>query len=97
MSSAYFFSYAKKINNKFYQETISLVLKKLLNIIPKKFDSNLLSITNDTKNRPAIFKRTKSLKKIPLNLTNYNEFFTVKLKSINLLVNGVKRIIKLTD
>ncbi len=74
---------------------IQNILTKVLDVIPEKFDSDLLSITEIGKKRPSISKRSTGIYNIGNNTVDYNEIFTLKLKSVNLLINGVKSIIKL--
>lgn len=77
------------------KENISNILSKVLDVLPDKFDPGLLSLTILGSKRPSLTKRTKQLANIGLNTDNYNDEFSLKLKSANLLVNGVKKIIKL--
>lgn len=78
------------------KQSISKLLNSLFTIIPETFDTELLSITDIGRKRPSLTKRTSNLHNIELNLTNYDDVFNMQLKSVNLLVNGVNRIIKLT-
>lgn len=67
----------------------------MLAVLREAFNADLLSITSIGSKRPSIHKRKQNLHNINVNNTNYNENFKLKLRSINLLVNGIKSIIRL--
>ena len=67
----------------------------MLAVLREAFHADLLSITSIGSKRPAIHKRKQNLHNINVNNTNCNENFKLKLKSIKLLVNGIKSIIRL--
>ena len=77
------------------EASLNAVLNKVLGVILEPFDPALLSITNTGSKRPSINKRLTALHAVGVNNTNYNENFSLGLKSINVLINGLKRIIKL--
>lgn len=74
---------------------IKFILEKVLSVISESFNEELLSLTIMGARRPSIHKRTKRLHNVDVNTVNFNENVFLKLKSINLLINGVTRIIKL--
>lgn len=77
------------------RNNIELLLTLLFTVVDEYFDPGLLSTTKIGAKRPSITKRTQDILNIGLNSYDYNEEFTLKLKSANLLVNGMKTIIKL--
>ena len=79
------------------RNNIELILTLLFTVVDEYFDPGLLSTTNIGVKRPSLTKRKQDLFHTGLNNANYNQTFTLKLKSANLLVNGLKTIIKLRD
>lgn len=74
---------------------ISNLLKSLFAVIPEPYDQKLLFITNIGKKRPSITKRKKNLFYLGLNTVDYDKEFVMELKSVNILVNGISKVIKL--
>lgn len=70
-------------------------MKKLCGIIDEDFNTNLLSTTKINSKRPNITKRLVSLDGTTINTVNYDMNFTVKLKKVALLVNGMQKPIVL--
>lgn len=79
------------------RNNIELLLTLLFTVVDEYFDPGLLSTTDIGAKRPSLTKRKKDLFNVGLNDVNYNRTFTLQLKSANLLVNGLKTIIKLCD
>lgn len=77
------------------QSNICFVLEKIMDIIPDKFDKELLSVTTIGNKRPSISKRQNDLYNTGINTINYNDVFPLELKSVNIMVNGISKIIKL--
>lgn len=77
------------------KEVIGELLNSLFKVIPENFDKELLSITDIGRKRPSITKRRIALNNVKLNSANYDETFTMQLKSVNILINGINKIIKL--
>lgn len=77
------------------KQLISELLNSLFKIIPEDFDKELLSITDIGRKRPSITKRMVDLDNTGLNTVIYDETFTMQLKSVSILINGISKIINL--
>ncbi len=77
------------------KNNIEFLLTVLFTVVDEYFDPGLLSTTEIGAKRPSLTKRKLDLYNIGLNTVNYDQVFTLQLKSVNLLVNGIKTIIKL--
>ena len=78
-------------------DSAKFILNKVLTIISDKFNENLLSITTNGTNRPNLSKRKTALAGIGLNAENYNKSFKEKLHHADLIVNGIKHIIRIWE
>ncbi|RYX86314.1 hypothetical protein EON73_02660 [bacterium] len=76
---------------------IELVLTLLFTVIDEFFDPELLSTTKIGSKRPSLTKRKLDLYNVGLNSVDYNQEFPLRLKTVNLLVNGMRTIIRLTE
>jgi hypothetical protein len=97
-SRGYYVSADKRFKTTIYEKdknTQQDILKKLCGIIDEDFNTNLLSTTKINSKRPNITKRLVSLDGTTINTVNYDMNFTVKLKKVALLVNGMQKPIVL--